>query len=239
MIVHGPRMRVALLDHDRRLTGRVDVVPHGTLGEDDESANSAPANPAAFLFFGRIESYKGLGLLLDAAGILKSRGTPVNLVIAGTGTDLPNHRMRIAAMNGAQLIDRHIDASDVPALFRRCAAVVLPYTDATQSGVAAIAVANACPVIASNVGDLPEVVLDGRTGLLVPAGNASALADAMGRLISEPGLRDFLARGAHGFARDKLSWQAIAEKTAETYARAIRASQATDDARVVAMEDAP
>jgi glycosyltransferase involved in cell wall biosynthesis len=235
MIVHGPRMRDELLGLDQRLAGRVDVIAHGILGRDDVVAECAGSDPATFLFFGRIESYKGLGVLLDAADMLRSRGAPVHLVIAGTGADLAAHRTRIMASEGIELIDRYVAARDVPALFRRCTAAVLPYTDATQSGVATIALANGRPVIASNVGDLPDIVLHGRTGLLVPPRDPAALADAMARLAAEASLLDALATGAAGFARERLAWPRIAEQVMGSYQRAI-ASRRTLSSPCVAQE---
>jgi glycosyltransferase involved in cell wall biosynthesis len=231
MIVHGPRMRADLLALDPRLAGRVDVIPHGILGRDDAGPHCASEEPATFLFFGRVESYKGLGFLLDAADLLGSRGVQVKLVIAGTGDDLDNHRARIAASGGIELIDRFVDATAVPALFRRCTAVVLPYTDATQSGVAAIALANGRPTIASCVGDLPEVVVHERTGLLVPPRDAAALADAMERLVADAALREFLGAEAARHAEECLSWSRIAEQSTRTYWKAIEARQGASGQR--------
>jgi glycosyltransferase involved in cell wall biosynthesis len=143
--------------------------------------------------------------------------------VAGTGPDLTRHRERIAASEWIELIDRYVSATEIAELFRRSAAVALPYTDATQSGVAAIAFANSRPVIASAVGDLPDVVIPGRTGLLVPPCDARALADAMEKVLVDRGLRDSLAAGAGQYARERLSWPRIAELTEETYRRAIEA----------------
>jgi glycosyltransferase involved in cell wall biosynthesis len=77
------------------------------------------------------------------------------------------------------------------------------------------------PVIATDVGGLPDVVIDGQTGLLVPPRDEIALADAMEKLLLDRRLRDSLATGAARFAREKLSWPRIAEVTYETYRTAI------------------
>lgn len=237
MIVHGPQMRAEMLAMDRRLPGRVDVIPHGVLGHDDVTPDPAGSEPATFLFFGRIEIYKGLGFLLDALDILKARGRQAKLVVAGTGADLKNHRERIAASGCIELINRFVPAENVSALFRRCTAVVLPYTDATQSGVATIALANSRPVIASNTGDLPDIVHDGRTGLLVPPRDALGLADAMERLIVDEPLRASLAIEAGRYARDRLLWPRLAELTVGTYERALESRQPADKARPLVADD--
>jgi len=221
LIVHGPRMRAELQALDPSLAERVDIIPHGWLGQASVNEDPGGSEPATFLFFGRIESYKGLSYLLDAAEILQRRGRHLKVVVAGIGKDLERHRERIAASAWVELIDRYVASTDVADLFRRSTAVVLPYTDATQSGVAAIAFANSRPVIATAVGDLPDVVIHGRTGLIVPPRDGEGLADAMESLLNDPGLCHSLAVGAGQYAKEKLSWSRIAELAARTYRCAI------------------
>jgi len=221
LIVHGPRTRSDLESLDHRFAGKVDAIPHGLLGQAGNRRDAAGCEPATFLFFGRMEPYKGLRYLLDAADILQRRGRAVRLVLAGTGPDLQQHRARILSCGWIEMLDHYIPAAEVDSLFRRATAVVLPYTDATQSGVAAIALANSRPVISTAVGDLPDVVIEGRTGLLVPPCDGMALADAMQSLLVDRGLRDALAEGAGQYAAERLSWARIAELTEATYRRAI------------------
>lgn len=220
VIVHGPRMQADLERVNRRLAGRVDVVPHGVLGPSGIDLDISGCEPGTFLFFGRIQSYKGLRYLLDAGDVLHDRGHAFRLVVAGTGSDLEQHRTRIAASGWVELINRYISAAEVPVLFRRALGVVLPYTDATQSGVSAMAFACSRPVIATSVGDIPEVVIDGQTGLLVPPRDGNGLADAMEKLLLDRPFRDSLATGAARFAQEKLSWSRIADVTVGVYRRA-------------------
>lgn len=221
LIVHGPRMRAELEELNGRVAGRIDVVPHGILGRAGSNDDLSRYEAGTFLFFGRIEPYKGLRYLLDAGDILHSRGHEFRLVVAGTGSALEHYRERIAAAAWVELIDRYIPAAAVPALFRRAMGVVLPYTDATQSGVSAMAFGYSRPVIATDVGDVPDVVIDGETGLLVPPRDGKALADAMEKLLVDRRLRDSLAAGAAGSARGKLSWPCIADATYGVYQRAL------------------
>ncbi len=232
LIVHGPRMRAELEALDRRFTGNVDVIAHGVLGGDHIDCDIAGNEPATFLFFGRMQAYKGLKYFLAAGELLRQRGYPVRLVVAGKGADLEPHRAHIAARPWIELHDRYISAAEVAGLFRRATAAVLPYTDATQSGVAAMALANARPVISTAVGDLPDTVIDGYTGLLVPPCKQEALADAMEELLINSPLRDRLASGARQFAAERLSWPRIAEQSEETYRRAIESRQHCQHAAV-------
>ena len=232
VIVHGPRMRAELEDLDGRFSGRTDVVPHGILGRDDIDDDISGYEPGTFLFFGRILAYKGLRYLLDAGDILHSRGHALRLIVAGTGSDLEVHRERIASTPWIELIDRYIAAAEVPSLFRRSMAVVLPYTDATQSGVSAMAFACSRPVIATDVGDVPDVVIDGQTGLIVPPRDGNALANAMERLLVDPYLYDSLAAGAVRFANEKLSWNHVANVTVGSYHRAMSAPLTAPPGRI-------
>jgi glycosyltransferase involved in cell wall biosynthesis len=221
VIVHGPRMQAELEKLTGGVAGRIDVIPHGILGRAGIDDDISGYEPGTFLFFGRIQAYKGLRYLLDAGDILHGRGHIFRLVVAGTGSDLEHYRTRIASTAWVELIDRYISAAEVPDLFRRAMGVVLPYTDATQSGVSAMAFAFARPVIATSVGDVPDVVIDGQTGLIVPPRDGKALADAMEKLLVDRRLRDSLATGAARSAKEKLSWRRIAEVTYGAYCRAI------------------
>jgi glycosyltransferase involved in cell wall biosynthesis len=221
VIVHGPRMQAELEELNGRLAGRIDVIPHGILGRGVVGDDISGCEARTFLFFGRIQAYKGLRYLLDAGDVLRRRGRDFRLIVAGTGSDLERHRKRIAASGWVELIDRYISAAEVPGLFQRAIAVVLPYTDATQSGVGAMAFAFSRPVIATNVGDVPDVVIDGENGLIVPSRDAKALADAMEKLLVDRRLRDSLATGAARIAKEKLSWPRIADVTHDAYRRAL------------------
>lgn len=221
LIVHGPRMQAQLEAMDACVAGRIDVVPHGILGRTAIDGDVTGYEPGTFLFFGRIESYKGLRYLLDACDVLHGRARDFRVVVAGRGNDLECHRARIAANARVELIDHYVPAAEVPNLFRSAMAVVLPYTDATQSGVAALAFAHSRPVIATRVGDVPEVVIDGQTGLMVTPRDVNALADAMERLLIDRRLRDSLAAGAARFAKERLSWPRIADQVDDVYRRAL------------------
>ena len=86
-----------------------------------------------------------------------------------------------------------------------------PYVDATQSGVIAAAYGNGRPVIASRIGGLVDAVEDGVSGLLVPAGDAAALATALHRVVTDRALHARLRQGARDAADGAFSWPRIAE----------------------------
>jgi alpha-maltose-1-phosphate synthase len=85
---------------------------------------------------------------------------------------------------------------ETASLFAEASVVVLPYRDASQSGVVPMAFANGRPVIVTDVGALTEVVRDGENGVVAAAVSPEAVAEAIVRAFSEPGLLARLAEGA-------------------------------------------
>jgi glycosyltransferase involved in cell wall biosynthesis len=134
------------------------------------------------LFFGRLESYKGIPQLMAAERLLPGSPVNVNLVLAGTGSVAA----QIPLSATVELRDRRIGDAEAVDLFRRCGFLVLPYLAATQSALVAAAYYFAKPVIVANSGALAEYVHDGVTGWIVPAADVNALAEAMREALAEP-----------------------------------------------------
>lgn len=216
-IVHGEKIRAESEVLFPWLQGRVFSIQHGPLGEIPPSVIEGGWEKGTLLFFGRIEKYKGLGYLIEATKILEKQGVPVKVIIAGRGSDLENYRSEIAGDACFELREDFIPMEQVPELFRRANIVVLPYTDATQSGIVAMALQYGRPVVATDVGSLGEVVRDGFNGLLVPPCDAVALAAAIRRLIEDMKLAGEMGKHAVELVKGELSWQAIAARTVEAY----------------------
>jgi glycosyltransferase involved in cell wall biosynthesis len=143
------------------------------------------------------------------------------LVIVGGGEQLAELRELAAGLGLEARIDfaGPIDHADVPTYLHRFDLFVVPsLTDRESFGVAAVE-ASACglPVIASKVGGLPEVVLDGQTGLLVPPGDVGALAGAMARLLADTELRVQMGQAGRQFVLDHYRWQENANLMARLY----------------------
>lgn len=132
------------------------------------------------LFFGRLLAYKGVNQLMQAATLAAENGEPLAIVLAGPG-EPPSY-----LPSGVELRNHLIDDHEGWDLFQRCAVVVLPYLDATQSALIAAAYYFAKPVIVSNSGALPEYVQPGHTGWVIPVGDVSALAAALQQALADP-----------------------------------------------------
>jgi len=157
-----------------------------------------PADAALVLFFGYAAPYKGLDDLLAGLALARPDVPALHLLVAGefpNGSAAFRERVRELGLAAAvTLIDRYVPNEDVATLFSAADVLVLPYRDATQSGVAALGVGFGIPIIASDVASVRDTVVDGNNGLLVPPRAPAALAHALGCLFRDD-LRDRLAAG--------------------------------------------
>jgi len=161
------------------------------------------------LYFGFIKAYKGVVHLIDAAPALHERyGDGLRLMIVGdVYGDARPYRERIDAGGAADIIrfvDGYAPDEMVEDYFLAADLIVLPYVSATQSGIVQIAYNYDRPVVSTRVGGLPEVVIDGRTGYLVPPADSAALAAAVVRFFDEDRAADFSA--AVSAEKEKYSW---------------------------------
>lgn len=216
-IVHGEQLKQVVEGAWPKLKGRVYVIPHGPLGIVTDESRESPRISGALLFFGRMGEYKGLGVFIQAVLSLRASGYKVFGIVAGRGPDLELNRSAMDGIEFFDVRDRYIPASEVDQLFRQADIVVLPYKDGTQSGVAAMALGYGLPVVASNVGSIPELVRHGKNGLLVPPGDPSSLASAIAQLLDSDELRAGLAAGARELRDGELSWSKIGRRTSSIF----------------------
>jgi glycosyltransferase involved in cell wall biosynthesis len=102
-------------------------------------------------------------------------------------------------------------------LFSECTIVVLPYIEASQSGVIPMAYQFKKPVVATSVGAIPDVVIDGKTGFLIEPKNTKQLADKIIWMLKHPKERKQMGINGYNFSKKELSWDKIAKKTIEAY----------------------
>ena len=159
------------------------------------------------LFFGYVRHYKGVDLLIEALGCLSE--LDFHLHIAGefwiNPAALRDRIEQLGLNDRITLTPRYVDDQEAAGLFTLADALVLPYREASGSGVAALALHYHTPVIASRVGGLAEAIVDGETGFLVPPGDPAALASGILRLLQARDWRQLI--DAH---RQTASWEGLA-----------------------------
>lgn len=172
---------------------KIVAIPHGRMNsylsiQNNEKRQNYNKHNINFLFFGRIERYKGLGVLGEAYKILYKKAKNISLTIAGNG-DFSEFNDLYKGLPNTNLLIRYIDDDEVGGLFDGPNVVaVVPYIDATQSGIISIALEYGVPIIASNTGGLKEQLDDGKIGILFEAGNVEELARAMKCFVDSPDL---------------------------------------------------
>lgn len=177
-----------------------------------------PHDGQTILFFGRISRYKGIGILLKAMESVFASCPGVRLVIAGRGDSLGQFAEYFERYpRKIELLNRFIRNEEVSELFNGADLVVLPYTEASQSGVIPIAYAHGKPVVVTSVGSLPEVVFNGKSGLIVEAGDHRPLAGAIKRLLGDPGNLSVMGRYAKNLCSNILSWEEVSRLTGTVY----------------------
>jgi starch synthase len=220
LIVHAEPLKRLLIDECGIRPELVHVVPHVSLCDVSNPASSHDDHPT-ILFFGRIWEYKGLEYLIRAEPLIAAKVPDATIVIAGKGEDFGRYRRLMAHPERFVVYNEYVSHERRSELFRQASLVVLPYVEASQSGVIPVAYSFMKPVVATTVGGLPEMVDDGRTGLLVPPRDERALADAIVRLLGDKTLRMQMGRNGKSKLDAECGPSIVARQTLAVYRRAV------------------
>ena len=152
------------------------------------------------LYFGYVRAYKGLMILIEAMKRIRDSGVgigDIELLLVGEFYDSEaKYRERVKDLNlesCVRFVSEYVPNDAVARYFCAADVVVLPYLSATQSGITQIAYNFNKPVIATDVGGLAEVVVDGKTGFIVPPNDSAALSSAVRRFYEEKRETEFSA----------------------------------------------
>ena len=202
-VVHGQ----ALAEELGPIVGRsrIVVIPHGLSARCEPLPR--PESPSVLLF-GRLEQYKGVEVLLEGMRLVWEQRPAVRLVVAGAG--------QAAALvpddERVLLIARYIPEREVDELLAGASLMILPYTQASQSGVGALAIAAGVPVVVSDLGALPELACD--PSFVFEPGNPRALADTILRHLDDGAE---VRRAVLRHAQTHFSWERAAQLSTELY----------------------
>lgn len=202
----------------------IEIIPMGAgIGDisDKSTEKKELKTKTNILFVGRLIEVKGVKYLIDALNLLDPE--KFELHIAGDGPERENLEKNApenVVFHGYQT------GKNLAKLYRNADVFVLPsivddagYTEGL--GTVLLEAANfSIPSIGTNVGGIPDIIIDRKTGLLVPQKNSAALADAIKTLAEDQVLCGILTENARKHLKDNFSWKVITEKFFEIYSKA-------------------
>lgn len=192
------------------------VVPNGAPLDLDAQCNPTELSDSVpqeyILTVGQLIHRKGLDVLIEALKIARDQGHVMNLVVVGEGQERPN---LLQLAKETELSDNiyfvgNRSHEETLKFFKNCLFFVLASRAEGLPLVIVEAMASNKAVVATKIDGVPEIVQDGRTGLLVEPENAWSLAEALVRLSKDPDLRLMLACHGYELVLRKYSWEAIA-----------------------------
>lgn len=203
---------------------RIEIIPHANFScygnniqveRDNEKIHNKIA------FFGRINKYKGIDVLLEAFANVNKHLSKLKLLIAGNGDCSAYKTYFEEYADNLDLHIRWIEDDEVASLLIDVDLLVVPYIEATQSGVIPLAYALGKPVIATHVGGIPEQVpFD--CGVIVSPNNAKALENAIMDFYSNPSKIKEMGKNALKYATEELSWSKSAQLLLDFYQKILK-----------------
>jgi glycosyltransferase involved in cell wall biosynthesis len=169
------------------------------------------------LFFGFVRPYKGLNYLIQAMPIIIEHLNITLLIVGEFWKGEEEYRKQIEALGveeNIKIINRYVPNEEVGLYFAASDLVVLPYVSATGSGIVQAAFGCNKPVISTNVGCLPEVIADGKTGYIVNSKDPGAIAEAVVHFYKEGKEGEFVNNVIE--EKEKFSWDKMV-KTIESF----------------------
>ena len=205
----------------------VELSPYGTTLPETETPPRAARradDPFTMLFVGRHIERKGIEHLIDAMAFLDGERFRLKIVGGGDLTDRLKERARRTGDARIEFTGK-LSSEDLARAYAQADVFVLPAVvdskgDTEGLGVVLIEAAEmGLPLVASNVGGIPDVVVDAESGLLVPPADPQALAQALRRLADEPALAARLVEGARARTRRFFSWEVVIPSLKAVYER--------------------
>lgn len=213
---------------------RTHIIPHGNSGwllkyfprsydwEAVRQRYGLKAGQPVILFFGLLAPSKGVEDLIEAFALIRER-CDAKLLIAGYPTkhiSMDRLKEKVSKLKLTEHISfdiRYIPLDEIGALMGLATVAVYPYRSSTQSGALQVAYTFGRPVVATEVGGLPEAVEHGRSGFLVPAAAPRDLANGILKLVTNPDLARVMGEYARHLSETRFSWRTVARQILKVY----------------------
>ncbi len=197
---------------------KLHVIPNGVDTRRFLPVEHGGASKLTIGFVGTLKPWHGLSILVEAARIALKADVPVRLLIVGDGPERASLQGQLAAAGLGRVseLTGAVEPAKIPALIARMDVAVAPYPQQPNFYFSPLKImeymAAGRAVIASRIGDIDGLVTDEVDGLLCPAGDAQAFADAIIRLHRDPELRANLGFAARDKAVRELGWDSVVER---------------------------
>ena len=180
----------------------------------------------AILFAGMLVRRKNLGGTLHALDVVRQRVPEARLVIVGPTPDPIYQReiqdmVKMLHLENAITFRGLIENHELIHELTQCRCLVLFSNEETSPTIIAQAMAAQCPVVASGVGGIPELIMNGENGFLVPPGDEQTLADRLTTLLESPELCKYMGGRGREIALERFEPTSVARKTVEAYRLAL------------------
>lgn len=222
VLTNSAAARAVLIRSDRRLSGRIRVLHNGVPGPDRDLVplRQQVVGDVRLLLVGRLSHRKGSDVAIEAMRLLGERGVAAHLTLAGDHADgyarfADDLRARVAQAGLSERVTFLGFEPDVWRLHGAADIVLVPSRWEPFGNVAVEGMLAGRPVITSDTQGLAEIVQNGRSGLVVPAGDAPALAGAVERLVADWPLARRLAQDGRVRARRRFSTDRYARRLGE------------------------
>jgi glycosyltransferase involved in cell wall biosynthesis len=228
LVAVGSAVKRALIDNEGLLAERIEIVYNGVASipaslSDDRRANlrrefGAPNDEFVILHVARLDPIKDHSTALQAFARAVAQTPQLRLVLVGDGPERPRIEREIADLRLQSSVTMLGQRGDVSELLSAADAFLLTSVSEGLPVTIIEAMAAGLPVVSTNVGGVPEIIDDGDTGLLAPAGDGPAIAAALVRLSQDAALRTRLAERGRERAASRFSEQQMMQRYDRLYA---------------------
>jgi len=211
----------------RQTSAEVHVLPNGVDTDrfhgDPKSALSPQQSGFTVGFVGTLKPWHGVSSLVEAFGMLSAEESSARLLIVGQGPErerLERQAAELPAGIGANIrFTGAVQPAEIPALLRSIDVAVAPYLPQENFYFSPLKLfeymAAGIPTVASEIGQIPQIIQHGKTGLLYPPGNTPALAQALLKLCQQPRTRVQIGNAARALAIRQFTWKAVVTRILE------------------------
>jgi len=208
------------LRNDHRVSKDIQIVWNGVDTDLFTPGPEVAGNADTILTVGRLAPGKGLEDLIQVAGMLSKGNVSARFIIVGDGPlwEKLNRQICALRLERSVILKGHISSrSELVDLYRKAALFILPSHHEGLPTVILEAMACGCPVLATGVGGVPQVVMDGFNGRLVPPGQPQRMADLICSLLGSPKARSEMGENGRRTVVERFSWVQISDNFLRLY----------------------